>query len=62
VEPPLALWQARRAREAASARAINDFLREDLLSQASANLQATPGNKPDPNITVRTALDRAATS
>jgi serine/threonine protein kinase/tetratricopeptide (TPR) repeat protein len=57
----VAVWQARRAdREAASARAVNDFLREDLLAQASANGQAGSNNKPDPNITVRTALDRAA--
>ncbi len=57
-------WQAVKARRAqqdaerqsAIAQAVNDFLQKDLLRQASAYNQA----KPDPNITVRTALDRAA--
>jgi tetratricopeptide (TPR) repeat protein len=53
--------QARRAQkraqqETAVAQAVNDFLQNDLLGQASAYNQA----KPDPNITVRTVLDRAA--
>ncbi len=53
--------QARRAeakarQESAIAQAVSDFLRNDLLSQASAYNQS----KPDANITVRTALDRAA--
>jgi eukaryotic-like serine/threonine-protein kinase len=38
------------------ARAVNDFMQKDLLSQASAYRQA----KPDPDMKVRTALDRAA--
>jgi serine/threonine protein kinase len=38
------------------ARAVNDFLQKDLLSQASAYSQS----KPDPDMKVRTALDRAA--
>jgi serine/threonine protein kinase/Tfp pilus assembly protein PilF len=46
--------------EAAKARAISDFLQKDLLAQASPNEQATPDTKPDPDLTVRTALDRAA--
>jgi eukaryotic-like serine/threonine-protein kinase len=58
-------WEAIRARAAearaiqqsAIAQAVNDFLRTDLLSQASAYNQNT---RPDPNLTVRTALDRAA--
>jgi serine/threonine protein kinase len=66
----IALWQAhiaveeeRRAdSEAATARAINEFLRKDLLSQASSSTQAGPGTHPDPDIKVRTALDRAAAS
>jgi eukaryotic-like serine/threonine-protein kinase len=66
----ISLWQAhiavqekRRAdSEAATARAINDFLRKDLLSQASSATQAGPGTHPDPDIKVRTALDRAAAS
>jgi eukaryotic-like serine/threonine-protein kinase len=53
--------QARRAQkraqqESAIAQAVNDFLQHDLLAQASAYNQS----KPDPNITVRTVLDRAA--
>ena len=53
--------QARRAekkaqQQSAVAQAVNDFLQHDLLAQASAYNQS----KPDPNITVRTALDRAA--
>jgi serine/threonine protein kinase/tetratricopeptide (TPR) repeat protein len=55
-------WMAVRASRAeAEARAVNDFLRNDLLAQASASQQARPDTKPDLNLTVRTALDRAAT-
>ena len=46
--------------EAATAKAVNNFLQEDLLAQASASSQAKPGSKPDPDLKVRTALDRAA--
>ncbi len=46
--------------EAATAKAINDFLRQDVLAQASSKSQAQPGTTPDPNLKVRTALDRAA--
>ncbi|HEY5809226.1 MAG TPA: serine/threonine-protein kinase, partial [Povalibacter sp.] len=46
--------------ESATAKAVNEFLRHDVLAQASANVQAAPGAKPDPELTVRTALDRAA--
>ncbi len=61
-------WQAVRARraeraaanEAAAARAINDFLQNDLLALASAATQSGPSAKPDPDLKVRTALDRAA--
>jgi tetratricopeptide (TPR) repeat protein len=68
-------WEAARARraefaalaekshadtESAASRAISDFLQNDLLAQASANVQARPGNRPDPDLKVRTALDRAA--
>lgn len=57
-------WEAVRARRAqkeaeqqtAIARAVNDFLHNDLLGQASVFNQS----KPDPNISVRTVLDRAA--
>jgi non-specific serine/threonine protein kinase/serine/threonine-protein kinase len=40
--------------------AINDFLLHDLLAQASTDQQAQPDVKVDPNITVRTLLDRAS--
>jgi hypothetical protein len=46
--------------EAASAKAISDFLQGDVLPQASANTQARPDIKPDPDLQIRTALDRAA--
>jgi tetratricopeptide (TPR) repeat protein len=61
-------WEAKRARqaervattEAATTEAVNDFLQKDLLAQASASNQARPDTKPDPDLKVRTALDRAA--
>src|SRR4029079_18615037 len=61
-------WEAVHARRAeASARqqsavahAVSDFLQNDLLAQASANNQSGSGATPDPDLTVRTALDRAA--
>jgi serine/threonine protein kinase/Flp pilus assembly protein TadD len=46
--------------EAATAKSVLEFLQNDLLAQASASKQAGPDTKPDPNLTVRTALDRAA--
>ena len=46
--------------EATVAHAINDFLRNDLLAQASAATQSGPNAKPDQDLKVRTALDRAA--
>ena len=50
--------QRKRAdQEATAARAVIDFLQNDLLAQASASNQ---GSKPDPELKVRTALDRAA--
>ena len=50
----------RANREAAVAEAVNDFLQNDLLAQASAATQSGPSAKPDPDLRVRTALDRAA--
>jgi serine/threonine protein kinase len=50
--------RARRAEQ--TAQAVNDFLQNDLLAQASASTQASPSTKPDPDLKVRTALDRAA--
>jgi tetratricopeptide (TPR) repeat protein len=53
--------EAVRARRAELvAEAINDFLRNDVLAQASADNQSGPSTKPDPDLKVRTALDRAA--
>ena len=58
----VSIRQSLRAnREAAVAQAVNDFLQKDLLAQASAAAQSGPNAKPDPDIRVRTALDRAAT-
>jgi eukaryotic-like serine/threonine-protein kinase len=57
----VSVWQSIRAnREAAVAEAVNDFLQDDLLAQASAANQPGIGAKPDPDLKVRTALDRAA--
>ncbi len=54
-------WEAVRAERAvATANAINDFLQNDLLGQANVSNQARPGTKADLDLTVRTALDRAA--
>jgi eukaryotic-like serine/threonine-protein kinase len=50
----------RANREAAVAEAVSNFLRNDVLAQASASTQASPSTKPDPDLKVRTALDRAA--
>jgi len=50
----------RANREAAVAQAVNDFLQNDLLAQASAATQSGPSARPDPDLKVRTALDRAA--
>jgi tetratricopeptide (TPR) repeat protein len=46
--------------ETATAKAVSDFLQNDLLSQASARVQSGPKTKPDPDIKVRSVLDRAA--
>jgi non-specific serine/threonine protein kinase/serine/threonine-protein kinase len=50
----------RASREEAAANAVNSFLRNDLLAQAGASAQASPDIAPDPDLKVRTALDRAA--
>ena len=54
------LEKKRADQEAATAQAVNNFLQNDLLSQASARVQSRPDSKPDPNLKVRTALDHAA--
>jgi tetratricopeptide (TPR) repeat protein len=46
--------------ETARAVAVSDFLQKDLLEQAGASAQAANDNNPDPDLKVRTALDRAA--
>ena len=64
----VSIWQSVRATrqrdradaEAAVAQAINDFLRNDVLAQASIYNQPSLGSKPDPDLKMRTALDRAA--
>jgi len=61
-------WMAVRAthaerealRERNAANAVSEFLQNDVLAQASASAQAGPATKPDPDLKVRTALDRAA--
>ena len=61
-------WMAVRAtraeqeavRERNIANSVSDFLQNDVLAQASANTQAGPANRPDPDLKVRAALDRAA--
>ena len=56
-----ALAQKERAdTETATAKAISEFLQNDLLAQASASTQASPNTKPDPDLKVRAVLDRAA--
>jgi eukaryotic-like serine/threonine-protein kinase len=50
----------RASRAESEARAVNDFLQNDLLAQAGSSTQAGPNSKPDPHLEVRTALDRAA--
>jgi eukaryotic-like serine/threonine-protein kinase len=49
---------ARQAEQ--TAEAVNNFLQNDLLAQASTANQSGPSTKPDPHLEVRTALDRAA--
>jgi hypothetical protein len=46
--------------EAAVAQAVSDFLQSDLLSQASLYDPGGPSAKADPDLKVRTLLDRAA--
>jgi tetratricopeptide (TPR) repeat protein len=61
-------WQAVRARdaqqtaatEAAIARAVNDFLQDDLLGQVTSVPGSDEQFAGNPNLTVREALDRAA--
>ena len=52
--------EQRAITEAAIARAVNDFLQEDLLGQAHRSPQDPDVVWGNPNLTVREALDRAA--
>ncbi len=52
--------QKKAQQESETSRAVSDFLRNDLLAQASPYGQSGPNTKPDPDMKVRTALDRAA--
>lgn len=52
--------QLRADQQAANANAISGFLQNDLLAQASPEMQGGAAFTPDPNLKVRTALDRAA--
>jgi eukaryotic-like serine/threonine-protein kinase len=61
----VAAVRARRAQVAAqaaeqTAQAVSAFLQNDLLAQAGPSAQAGPTSRPDPDVKVRTALDRAA--
>jgi serine/threonine protein kinase/tetratricopeptide (TPR) repeat protein len=52
--------QKAAADQAAIAKAVNDFLQNDVLAQASPNKQGGRDTRPDLHLEVRTALDRAA--
>ena len=57
----ISIHQSIRAnREAAVAEAVSDFLQNDLLAQAGPRAQWGRGGQTDPDLKVRTALDRAA--
>ncbi len=57
----VSVWLALKASRAEQeAMAVNAFLRDDLLAQSSASTQLLSGNKVDPDLKLRTALDRAA--
>ncbi len=46
--------------EAAASAAVNQFLEDDLLAQASSRRQLAGAHQPNPDLKVREALDRAA--
>ncbi len=62
----LGLWlraradRARAESEAEISKAVNEFLQKDMLAQASTYSQLRLNTPPDPDLKVRTALDRAA--
>jgi serine/threonine protein kinase len=51
--------EAKAIREAAIARAVNSFLQQDLLEMADSEIQISGGLEPDPDIKLRTLLERA---
>lgn len=53
---------SRADNEAAVAKAVVQFLTSDILRQADTQYQAASRFDPEPNLTVRSALDRAAAS
>jgi non-specific serine/threonine protein kinase/serine/threonine-protein kinase len=55
------LQRDRADTEAATAAAVNGFLQDDLLSQAGADQQSSDA-PPDPDVKVRTLVDRATAS
>jgi len=54
--------KARADEETAIAKAVSEFLRSDLISQAGVRSQVERGVKVDPDLKVRTLLDRASAS
>jgi serine/threonine protein kinase/tetratricopeptide (TPR) repeat protein len=54
--------EKKAAEEAAIAKAVNEFLQKDLLGQADVSKQEAGEEGPDPNVKVRTLLDRTAQS
>jgi eukaryotic-like serine/threonine-protein kinase len=57
----IAILEKQRAdAEAASARAVTEFLQDDVLAQAYVGRQSAPGATADRDLKVRTALERAA--
>jgi tetratricopeptide (TPR) repeat protein len=54
--------EARADAEAAAARAVLQFLQNDVLRQVDPNWQVGSSHEPDPNLTMRAALDRSAAS
>lgn len=57
----VSIRQSLRAnRESAAAQAISNFLENDVLAQADSSVQAELGARADPDLKVRTALDRAS--
>jgi serine/threonine protein kinase len=60
-ETHIAVAEKQRAQtEAATSKALNDFLQNDLLAQANTRAQSSLNNRLDPDLKVRDVLDRAA--